>query len=73
MDDEILIGEIPSGNIRVMIRSYNQRRFLDIRKFYHDNEGQLKPTRKGIALNKEQFEVLLQLLNQKKDKIIQDL
>ena len=38
---------------RVSITEYRGRRFVDLRAYYQDAEGNLKPTRKGISLSGE--------------------
>jgi len=35
---------------------------VDIREFYTDQEGELKPGKKGISLNKDQWEKLKSLI-----------
>jgi len=35
--------------------------YLDIRKFYRD-QGQFKPSKKGVFLNEKQFETVLKIL-----------
>ena len=37
--------------IRIIISEYLGSRFVDCRVYYEDNEGEWKPTKKGIALN----------------------
>ncbi len=37
--------------IRVQRREYKGREFVDIRVHYQDDEGEYKPTKKGIAIN----------------------
>jgi len=37
--------------IRISIEEYRGSKFVDCRVFWEDQEGQWKPSRKGIALN----------------------
>ncbi len=37
--------------IRVQRREYKGREFVDIRVHYQDDEGEYKPTKKGITIN----------------------
>ncbi len=37
--------------IRVQRSEYKGREFVDIRVHYQDDEGEYKPTKKGIAIN----------------------
>lgn len=70
MEPELkMIGEVKNGNIHVTVSEYNGVKYLDIRKYYKDEAGELKPTKKGIALNKTQFQETLNILNEKKGEI----
>jgi len=54
----------------VSYNNYKGRRLLDVRKYYTVKKtGEVKPTQKGVALNKLQFEVLSNLLQEKSDEI----
>lgn len=63
------IAEIKQGNIVISISEFNGVKYLDIRKYFKTEEGELQPTKKGIALSKVQFQELLTLLNSKKEEI----
>lgn len=63
------IGEIKNGNILITISEFNNVKYLNIRKYYKDEGGELKPTKKGIVLNKNQFLEVLTILNEKKEDI----
>lgn len=43
--------------IVIELKSFNGRKFIDIRKYYTDknNNGELSPTKKGIAVNDKQL------------------
>ena len=64
-----VIGEIKAGNIVISILELGNGKYVDIRKYFTDDDGTLKPTKKGIALSKDQFNAVLALLNEKKDEI----
>jgi len=49
-------------NRRVTVRKFNGKPLIDIREFYVDKEENLKPGKKGISLNPEQWEALKQCL-----------
>lgn len=44
--------DIECGNmiVRVQKAEFKEHKFLDVRKYYKTDEGDYKPTRKGIAL-----------------------
>lgn len=54
--------------IFVKLSSYRNAKFIDIRKYYEDN-GEWRPTKKGITLNDEQLDDLLKILNDNKNEI----
>lgn len=65
------IGEIPKNStekIRVSISEYKGYKFLDVRIYYEDDTGEWKPTKKGIAISKDNLEPLIKLLNESKKK-----
>jgi hypothetical protein len=52
--DDISVAKIgsPSSPILVMLREYEGRRFVDVRRYYVDKSTkETKPTKKGITLN----------------------
>ncbi|URA11251.1 transcriptional coactivator p15/PC4 family protein [Thermospira aquatica] len=68
----ISIGEVKKGNIKITVSEFNGQKYLDIRKYF-DDDGELKPTKKGIALSAEQFEAVLDILTREKDHILKEL
>ena len=53
--------QVGSGIIRVQISEFEGKKYLDIRKFYLDKEtDEYKPTRKGISLNTDIAEEVLE-------------
>ena len=41
--------------VRVSITEYRKRQFIDVRIYYSDDEGQYRPTKKGVSLNPEVY------------------
>ena len=37
--------------VRVSLTEYRGRKLVDVRVYYSDNEGQYRPTKKGVALS----------------------
>ncbi|NBU98807.1 MAG: transcriptional regulator [Spirochaetia bacterium] len=57
MEDEIARIERAKGEcLRIMISEYKGKKLLNIRIWYTDKEGELKPTQKGITLSPEDYE-----------------
>lgn len=71
-EKNVRIGEVKKGNIIISISEFNGQKYLDIRKYYEE-EGEWKPTKKGIALNKEQYEAVLDILTKEKEKILKEM
>ncbi|KJE95195.1 hypothetical protein CAOG_05673 [Capsaspora owczarzaki ATCC 30864] len=57
--DGIAFNLIPNGKRRITVRRFSGKKYVDIREFYDDDSGELKPGKKGIMLNEEQFTALL--------------
>lgn len=62
-----------NGGIRVSISEFKNIKYCDIRKFFTDDSGTLRPTRKGIALSLKQFDEVLDYLVENRDLIRQKL
>ncbi len=51
--------------IRVEEREYKGHRFVDVRVYYEDEaSGEYKPSKKGITLNSEVIEPVIELLKE---------
>ena len=69
IDEEIYIGpkEYP---IKIQIKTFKRRKYLDIRKWYLDRKtDEVLPTKKGISLSEYQFEDVISLLSKDREKI----
>jgi hypothetical protein len=70
----MMIGEISKNStekIRVTISEYKGYTFLDVRVYYEDDQGEWKPTKKGITVSNENVEPLIKLLTEGKKKLKQ--
>ncbi len=47
------------GQIQIRLSRFRERNYLDIRNFYEADDGEWKPTRKGIAIPVELFSELM--------------
>jgi hypothetical protein len=54
---------IIDNNKRISLVYYKNQPRIDIREFYHDFDGQSKPTQKGVSLSVESFLKLNTLLH----------
>jgi len=70
-DEELIkvIDKGPGGRIHVRLSRFRDRDYLDIRNFYETEDGEWKPTRKGIAIPVELYDELIDALAAAKPKI----
>ena len=70
--DEVLVRAIDKGlgnRIHVRLSRFHDRDYLDIRNFYETEDGEWKPTRKGIAIPVELYDELVGAIGAAKEKI----
>lgn len=70
--DELLVKAIEKGlgsRIHIRLSKFRDRDYLDIRNFYETDEGEWKPTRKGIAVPVELYDELMAGLGEAKAEI----
>lgn len=70
--DEVLVRAIDKGlgnRIHVRLSRFRERDYLDIRNFYETDDGEWKPTRKGIAVPVELCDELIEALGAAKEEI----
>jgi len=73
--DEQLIKAIDKGmgsRIHIRLSHFHDRDYLDIRNFYEAEDGEWKPTRKGIAIPVELYGELISALKEA-EPLIKDL
>ena len=70
-DEELVtvIDKGPAGRIHVRLSRFRDRDYLDIRNFYEADDGEWKPTRKGIAIPVELYDELVGAIAAVKDEI----
>eukprot|EP00300_Choanocystis_sp_HF-7_P002615 c11978_g1_i2.p2 GENE.c11978_g1_i2~~c11978_g1_i2.p2 ORF type:complete len:101 (-),score=29.49 c11978_g1_i2:203-505(-) len=56
---------------RVTVRKFKGKTYVDIREFYEDKDGSLKPGKKGISLTTDQWETLKDMVGDIDDAIQQ--
>ncbi|KAL1227044.1 RNA polymerase II transcriptional coactivator [Trichinella pseudospiralis] len=57
------------GRKFVHVNEFRGRKRVDIREYFQANDGQVRPTKKGISLSYEQFQLLLDSADKIKDKL----
>ena len=58
--------------IFITVSEFKGKKYLNVRKYYEEN-GQWKPTKKGITFGGDQFEEFLSVLNSEKANIVSKL
>jgi hypothetical protein len=54
---------------RVTVEPFKGKVLVHIREYYVDKDGQVKPGRKGIALNKQQWEKFYSYVKEINDEV----
>ncbi len=70
--DEVLVQAIEKGlgsRIHIRLSKFRDRDYLDIRNFYETEDGEWKPTRKGIAVPVDLYDDLMKALTEAKPEI----
>jgi len=69
-DNALVVAGTERQPFIVSFSEYEGSRLLDVRKYYKDKQsGELKPTRKGVALTRVQYEVLHNVFSKEEDEI----
>jgi hypothetical protein len=61
----MLIGEIERGEtevLRVSAEEYKGRKYIDVRIYFENDEGEWKPTKKGVTIQPDRVEDFLDLI-----------
>lgn len=63
------VGGTPTQQKRAYIAEYKGKKYLHIREWYEDkNDGTFKPSPKGITLNPEEIQILIDALTEIRDE-----
>lgn len=68
----MIIGEIERSAIetlRVEVSNYRGRDFVSVRIYFLADNGEWRPTKKGVTVRPEQIDELVGFLNQAKEKL----
>ena len=69
LDKEIYVGS-KDYPIKIQIKTFKGRKYLDVRKWFLDKKtNEILPTKKGISLSEYQFEDIISILIKEKEKI----
>ena len=68
----MLIGEIERSDteqLRVECSNYRGRDFVSVRIYYLADNGEWRPTKKGVTVKPDKIDELIDLLTQAKEKL----
>ena len=74
MEDKV-IGEIEKNKgevFRVTVQEFKGSRFVDLRVYHRDRDGELRPTTKGVAIAPGKIDEVVNLLNASKVEFLGD-
>ncbi|MGD0883566.1 MAG: transcriptional coactivator p15/PC4 family protein [Thermodesulfovibrionales bacterium] len=69
----MVIGEFQKNTseiVRVSFEIYKGRNFLDVRAYFETDNGEWRPTKKGIAIAPDKIDNLIELLQSAKKKAL---
>ncbi len=61
----MIIGDIPRNEtevLRVSAEEYKGRKYVDVRVYFANDEGEWKPTKKGVTIQPEKVEEFIDLV-----------
>ena len=61
----MIIGDIPRNEtevLRVSAEEYKGRKYVDVRLYFATDEGEWKPTKKGVTIQPEKVEEFIELI-----------
>jgi hypothetical protein len=68
----MMISEIEKNlkeKIRVSIEEYRGHKFIDCRVYWQDDQGEWRPSKKGIALNSDSIDKVIEALQKASKKL----
>ena len=61
----MVVGEIERGEtevLRVSTEEYKGRKYVDVRIYFSNDEGEWKPSKKGVTIQPDRMDAFLELL-----------
>lgn len=65
-----IIEKNPIERIQVELKEYRKKQYLDIRTYYRSDDGDWKPTKKGVTIPPDSMEDLVQAVNKINEEYI---
>ena len=65
----MVVGEIERGEtevLRVSTEEYKGRKYVDVRIYFENDEGEWKPTKKGVTIQPDKVDAFIELIKKAK-------
>jgi len=63
------IGRTETEVVRVSVEEYKGRKYLDVRIYFENDEGEWKPTKKGVTIQPDKIDLFMDLIKQAKESL----
>jgi len=63
------IGRTETEVVRVSIEEYKGRKYVDVRIYFENDEGEWKPTKKGVTIQPDKIDLFMDLIRQAKESL----
>ncbi len=60
----------PTEKIKITISEFKNRKFVDIRTYYLDDNMEWKPTKKGVTVSPHLLDMIVDALNKAKQELV---
>lgn len=68
----MILGEIernPTEVLRISLENFKGRDYIDLRIYFQDDNGEWKPTKKGVTLSPDKIEDIIGFFNKAKEEL----
>ncbi len=68
----MILGEIernPTEVLRVSLENFKGRDYIDLRIYYQDENGEWKPTKKGVTVAPDKLDDVINFFNKAKEEL----
>lgn len=68
----MILGEIernPTEVLRVSLENFKGRDYIDLRIYYQDDNGEWKPTKKGVTVAPDKIDSIIEFFTKAKDEL----
>jgi len=68
----MVVGQVERNEaevLRISTEEFKGRAYVDVRIYFADNEGEWKPTKKGVTINPDKVDQVIELLREAQEKL----